>query len=333
MSKKEIVSLIILVLVIGYGAYKYITREYSDTQSRYLLDAIVEISGSSANKNLSARIASIFELIAEFEKNYNEFAEDSYISRINNSDEEEFDMQPELYDMLVIADSLYKLTDGAFDITIKPVWELWDFQSENPELPDAKLIQEKLQFVGFDKLKYDQEKLYKPKGMQLSLGAIAKGYIFEKAQKQMQDKGFTRGYVDSRSSITLFGDKVPPIIYITHPRKPDATIAHFRLQNLAVSTSGDYQQYFELEGKRFHHIIDAHTGYPVEAVYSVTFICDSPAWADGLSTALFLMPPEQAMDYVAADPNINCVIYYEVEGEIKSLKSAGMQALELKEEL
>lgn len=333
MSKKEIISLIILVLVIGYGAYKYITREYSDTQSRYLLDAIVEISGSSANKNLSARIAGIFELISAFEKDYNEFAEDSYIYRINNSDQEEFDMRPELYDMLVIADSLYRLTDGAFDITIKPVWDLWDFQSENPEVPDAKLIQEKLQLVGFNKLRYDKDKLYKPKGMQLSLGAIAKGYIFDKAQKQMQDKGFSRGYVDSRSSITLFGDKVPPIIYITHPRKPDATIAHFRLQNQAVSTSGDYQQYFELNGKRYHHIINAHTGYPVEGVYSVTVIHDSPAWADGLSTALFLLSPEKAMDYINAHPELNTVIYYESEGEIKSLKSAGMQTLELKEEL
>lgn len=333
MTKKEIISLLILVLVIGYGAYKYITRQYSDTQSRYLLDAIVEISGSSANKNLSAHIAGIFELIETFQKNYDEFAADSYISKINHSDAEEFDMQPELYDMLVIADSLYRLTNGSFDITIKPVWDLWDFQSETPQVPDDKLIQEKLKLVGFDKLRYDTKKLYKPKGMQLSLGAIAKGYIFEKARQQMLDKGFTRGYVDSRSSITIFGDKVPPIIYITHPRKPDTTIAHFHLQNQAVSTSGDYQQYFELAGKRYHHILDAHTGYPVQNVYSVTVITDSPAWADGLSTALFLMPPEAALEYASAHKGMNCVIYYQKDGKMLSAKTPGMQELDLKEEI
>lgn len=113
----------------------------------------------------------------------------------------------------------------------------------------------------------------------------------------------------------------------------DATIASFRLDNRSVGTSGDYQQYFEHEGTRYHHIIDAHTGYPVEDIFSVTVIHPSAAWADGLSTALFLMPPDAAMEYITSLKDTNCVIYYLQDDAIVSLKSSGMKDLEFSENL
>ncbi|HPF09515.1 MAG: FAD:protein FMN transferase [Candidatus Cloacimonetes bacterium] len=333
MTRKEILSLLILILVLSYGAYKYITREYNDTHSRYLLDTIVEISAGSNNKNVTTHIFSIFDYIEGFENKFNEFDSRSLISKINHSEEEEFAMDEDLYAMLVIADSLYQVTDGAFDITIKPVWDLWDFNSENPIPPDPKLLKSALDMVGFDKIYFDKEKLIKPRGMQLSLGAIAKGYIFDKASALMQEKGLSHGFINSRSSITFFGDQVHPLVYITHPRNVDATIASFRLDNRSVGTSGDYQQYFEHEGTRYHHIIDAHTGYPVEDIFSVTVIHPSAAWADGLSTALFLMPPDAAMEYITSLKDTNCVIYYLQDDAIVSLKSSGMKDLEFSENL
>jgi len=333
MTRKEIVSLAILILVISYGAYKYITREYSDVHSRYILDTIVEISAGSNSKNVTQNIFSIFDFIQVFEEKFNEYEADSYISRINNSDDEEFQMDSDLYEMLVIADSLYRITDGAFDITIKPVWDLWDFNRQDPLPPDSLLIAAELKKVGFDKLYYDQEKLIKPRGMQLSFGSMAKGYIFDTASALMQEKGLKHGFINSRSSITFFGEQMHPIVYITHPRKLDDTIASFRINNQSVGTSGDYQQYFEHEGRRYHHIIDAHTGYPVESVFSVTVIHPSAAWADGLATALFLMPPEKALDYVTGSKDTNCVIYYRQDDSIVSLKSAGMKALDFSENL
>ncbi|MCK9334497.1 MAG: FAD:protein FMN transferase, partial [Candidatus Cloacimonetes bacterium] len=159
MTRKEILSLLILILVLSYGAYKYITREYNDTHSRYLLDTIVEISAGSNNKNVTTHIFSIFDYIEDFESKFNEFDAQSLISKINHSEEEEFAMDEDLYAMLVIADSLYQVTDGAFDITIKPVWDLWDFNSENPIPPDPKLLKSALDMVGFDKIYFDKEKL------------------------------------------------------------------------------------------------------------------------------------------------------------------------------
>ncbi len=242
-------------------------------------------------------------------------------------------MDEDLYEMLCIADSLYQITDGAFDITIKPVWDLWNFNSPDPLPPTPEAIEKQLENVGFSKLHYDQNTLYKPKGMQISLGAIAKGYIFDKAATRMQEMGIRHGFINSRSSISFFGEQVSPLVYITHPRNNDDTIASFRPHNNAVGTSGDYQQYFEYEGQRYHHIIDAKSGYPVPNVFSVTVIHPSAAWADGLATALFLMLPEQAMDYVTKRSDTNCVIYYLQDEGIVSLKSNGMKNLEFQENL
>jgi thiamine biosynthesis lipoprotein len=333
MTRREVVSLIILVLVIAYGAYQYVTREFSDTHSRYLLDTIVEISGSSNSKSVTQHILAMFDYVAEFEKKFDEYDPNSMIARINSSSEEVFPMDPDLYEMLVIADSLYQLTDGAFDITIKPVWDLWDFNAEQPTPPDSMLIKETLLKVGFDKIRYSKDQLIKPAGMQITLGAIAKGHIFDKVSKRMQELGLKRGFINSRSSICFFGDKMQPIVYITHPRKVDDTIASFRLNDMCVGTSGDYQQYYEVGEHRYHHIINAHTGYPMEDVFSVTVLHPSAAWADGLSTALFLMPPDKALEYVTTQSQANCVIYYLQEDSIVSLKSAGMKELDFTENI
>ena len=331
MTKKEIISLIILILVVGYGAYKYLNREYSDTQSRYLLDTIVEISAKHDSKNINKQISMIFEEIQDFEKRFNEFDPESYISQINSSEQELFPMHPELYEMLVIADSLYQLTGGAFDVTIKPVWDLWDFGSDTAAVPPPEMIAEQLKLVGFDRIRYSETELYKPQGMQLTFGAIAKGYIFEKSLNKMRKRGYKQGFIDSRSSIAIFGEKLSPIVYISHPRHLDATIAHFRLKELSVSTSGDYQQFFLQDGKRYHHIIDAHTGYPTKACNSITVLHPSAAWADGLSTALFLMPIQEAIEYVNSSDKVDCIIYYEEDDKIKSLKSEGIKAMEFSE--
>jgi thiamine biosynthesis lipoprotein len=100
-----------------------------------------------------------------------------------------------------------------------------------------------------------------------------------------------------------------------------------------VGTSGDYQQFYELDGKRYHHILNAKTGLPVENVFSVTVISPQAAWADGLSTALFTLSPEQAIDIVGEMNDTNCVIYYEQEGSIVSLKSEGIRQFEFSEKI
>jgi FAD:protein FMN transferase len=333
MSRKEIYSLIILIIVVSYGAYKYITREYTEIRSKYILDTIVEISATSKSKNVGSEIEKVFALIQDLETKLNEYNSESLIAEINSSEEETFPMDPDIFALLQLSDSLWQMTEGSFDPTIKPVWDLWDFGAEEHAVPDTLLIQRELKKVDFSRIRYDEDTLFKPEGMQLTFGALAKGYILDKALDYMKQLTLSRGFINSRSSMAFFGYQIAPLVYIQHPRKSDDSIASFRINNLSVGTSGDYQQYFELDGVRYHHILDAHTGAPVRNIFSVTVVSESAAMADGLSTALFTLDPEQALSKVHNMPNTSCVIYYLQDDAIVSLKTETIKALQFNEKI
>lgn len=333
MNRKEIISLIILILVMAFAGYKYINRTFTETKSKYLLDTIVEISATSRSKGINRQIDSVFVYIEKLESKLDEYDANSWISRLNSSSGPSFPMDPDAYAILRIADSLHTMTNGSFDITIKPVFDLWGFSSESPTVPDSLLIKEEMKKVGFERVRYDKNRIYLPKGMQLTFGAIAKGYILDRAREYMLSHHLEKGYINCRSSMTFFGSKVPQVVYIQHPRKTDDSIASFRVTNMSIGTSGDYQQFFELDGVRYHHILDAKTGYPMPNNYSVTVTHSSAAWADGLSTALFVMDPNLGLDKIKSIPACNAVIYYDQNGSPVSLKTLGMKNLGLNERI
>ena len=292
------------------------------------MDTIVKISATSKSKDVGTNIEKVFDFIKNTESEINEYKPGSWLWNVNNTNKYRYSMQPDAYAILQMADSLYRFSGGSFDITIKPVFDLWQFSSSNPQLPDAKLIKHKMVLVGFDKIKYDQNYLYKPYGMQLTFGALAKGYIVDKAREYMLSLDLYKGFIDCHSSMTFFGNMVlPEIVGIQHPRIMNEVIATLSIKDNSIGTSGDYQQYFDLDGARYHHILDAHTGYPVRNVYSVTVLNPSAFYADGLSTTFFLMQPEAAMDKIKQLPNTDAIIYYQKNNSIMSLKSQGIKAI------
>lgn len=326
MNKKEVVSLIILFVVISYGIFRYVTRSYSIEKSQYLMDTIVKISGTSKSKDIGKKIDMVFEYIKELEQLLDEYKEGSWVWNVNNTDKYQYPMHPEIYSLLTMADSLYRYSDGKFDITIKPVYDLWQFNSPNPAKPDFKDIKSKISLVGFNKLRYNENYLFKPKGVQLTFGALAKGYIVDKAREFMKSLDVDKGYIDCSSSMTFYGNKIlPEIVGIQHPRNMNSVISVLHLRDTSVGTSGDYQQYFEYDGHRYHHILDARTGYPVENVFSVTVINPSALVADGFSTLLFLMKPDSAITFIKQFPNTDAIIYYQDNNSILSLRSEGMK--------
>lgn len=326
MNRKEVVSLIILLLVISYGAYRYITRSYTSEKSQYLMDTIVKISATSKSKDVGNKVDLVFDFIKNMEADLNEYSEGGWLWQVNNTNNYKYEMHPDAYEIMVLADSLYKFTEGRFDITIKPVFDLYQFNSAFPQLPDSLLIKKTLQSVGFDRIRFNREFLYKPSGMRLTLGALAKGYIMDKAREYMLSLDLYKGYIDCHSSMTFFGNKIlPEIVGIQHPRIMNDIIATLQVRDTSIGTSGDYQQFFEVDSLRYHHILDARTGYPVKDVYSVTVLNPSALLADGLSTAIFVMNPEQAVDLINQFPDSEVIIYYRQNGTITSLKSQGIK--------
>lgn len=328
MNRKEVISLIILILVLSFGGYRYYTRSYTAEKSQFMMDTIVKISATSKSKEVNHKIDLVFNYIKKLENDLTEYKTGGWIWNVNTTDQYRYPMNPDAFQIFTLADSLYRFTDGTFDITIKPVFDLWGFSSSNPAVPDPKLIQKALLQTGFEKIKFDKDYLYKPAGMQFTFGALAKGYILDKAREYMKSLDIEKGFIDCHSSMTFFGNQVlPEIVGIQHPRKMNEIIATLKVENNSIGTSGDYQQYFDVDSLRYHHILDTHTGYPVKNVFSVTVLHPSAFIADGLSTSLFVMPPEIALEKLKQFPGAEAIIYYQKNGSIVSLKTQGIKKI------
>ena len=203
--------------------------------------------------------------------------------------------------MLALAKKYHDLSAGAFDVTIGPVMDLWGFAGDTPHIPPRDRIAETLTLVDSDLLQVNapEQTVYLPKvGMKLDLGAVAKGYATEKALQALEKSGIKKALIDAGGNIRVLGTNVrnsPWRIGIKDPRQGDAIVAVVALEDAAAVTSGDYYRYFEVDGQRYHHILDPRSGYPANTNKSVTVISKDAGLADVLSTALFVMKGEEAV--------------------------------------
>lgn len=199
-----------------------------------------------------------------------------------------------------------RLSRGAFDVTIQPLVELWDFyEREETSIPPLEAIQQVLGRVGTQHLKLDvsAQTAALVTDSSVDLGGIAKGYAIDRALAAMRARDVPAALIDLGGNIGLLGQPPggrPWSVGIKHPRQ-DSLIGLLRLSGGAVATSGDYDRYFEVEGRRFAHLLDPRTGWPAEGVYAVTVIAPNATAADALSTAAFVLGPEQGMELL-----LNC---------------------------
>jgi len=214
----------------------------------------------------------------------------------------------------VIERALYfsRLSEGAFDITIGPVFRLWNFREG--KIPAEKSLQEVLKKVDYRKIKVDRSQssvfLGEP-GMELDLGAIAKGYAVDMASAILHKKGIANFMVNAGGDLKVNGSKeegVPWTIGLQHPRLPSTLIARLSLRQAAVATSGDYEKFFLKEGKRYHHLLNPATGIPARECQSVTIMAPSAMDADALATAVFVLGPQKGLALIKRLPNIHAVI-------------------------
>ena len=194
-----------------------------------------------------------------------------------------------------------ELTSGAFDITFASVGRLWDFKSPAPVLPDPDRLKAAMLAVDYNHIVLDKADwsvyLAHPEA-RIGFGAIGKGYAANRAVAMLKDNGITSGVVDAGGDLLAFGrreDGEPRTVGVADPRWPDRTFAHLKLVDHAIVTSGDYEQFFLMNGRRYAHILDPRTGYPVDHTRSVTIICPDAELADALATAVFVLGPDDGL--------------------------------------
>ena len=243
----------------------------------------------------------------------------SELSRLNAAAAEKpFACSPELWELLTESRRAYRLSEGAFDISVKPLMDLWGFYRKRSKVPSEEEIVKARALTGLDKVIFDDArrtvKFTKP-GMALDLGGIAKGYALERAAKAVIALGVTRGVVDLGGNLRLLPETPPGQecyrIGIRRPARKNGGVMPEVLRlggNCAVASSGDYERYIKLEGRFYGHIMDPATGIPAPGARAVTAVAPEGTLSDWLSTAVYLRGEALADKLKKALPGTDFII-------------------------
>ena len=269
------------------------------------MDTLVTITVVSPSEAAAkAAIDSAFAEIDRLGKLLNFFAADSEVSLINSAaGTKPVRVSRETVDIIEKALYAADKTAGAFDISIGPVAQLWDFHAQT--MPGEKALREKLRLVGYRDIVVDKTAStvsLRKKGMMIDLGGIAKGYAADRAAEIIKSRGIKAGIIAAAGDIKTFGvrpDGSPWNVGIKNPRQTgekDEIFATIRMNGLAISTSGDYERFFIRDGVRYHHILDPGTGRPAPGCRSVSVITKEGTFTDSFSTGVFVLGPEKGME-------------------------------------
>jgi thiamine biosynthesis lipoprotein len=234
------------------------------------------------------------------------------------------------YRILVKAQEISEITEGAFDVTIGAIKELWKFDSDHPEIPNSFLIRSFLSKVNYKYIHFQDSCIFLSQpGMQIDLGGVAKGYIIDRGVAILQNAGIQSGIMDAGGDMRIFGKHPNRDLWhvgIQHPRgQRGDLLAELRVPETSIATSGDYERFFQREGIRYHHILDPKTGLPARDCISVTIVSETALMADAFATGVFVLGPEKGMALIEKQPSLEGVIVFEEEGQLRVLVSKGLK--------
>jgi FAD:protein FMN transferase len=268
-------------------------------------------------------ITEAFDEIKQIESELSVYRRDSEISKLNKDKI----IKSPFEDLKInIEKALYysNLSDGAFDITIQPILDLYNRSfMENKSTPPAKMINRELKIIGYKRIIIKDKEIKIGNNQRITLGGIAKGYAVEKAVEILKRHHITMALVDAGGNMRAIGRKPDGVwnVALADPRDVNNYIATIPLDNNAVSTSGDYERYFDDEMK-YHHIINPKTGYSATELISVTIVTDNAFDADALSTAVFVLGKEKGMKLIESLPGVEGLI---ITREREIFKSSGFK--------
>ena len=240
------------------------------------------------------------------------YIETSELARLNVSAQRRpFKTSKELFSLVQRSLDFSELTGGAFDITFASVGFLYDYR--NKIRPGETQRERAADLINYRKLALDRHSgtiAFSGHGVRIDLGGIAKGYAVDRCISLLQKLGISQALVTAGGDSRMIGDRWgrPWSIGVRDPRNEDKLTAVIPLQDVAVSTSGDYQRYFEEDGIRYHHIINPRSGDSARALRSVTIIGPDATTTDALSTSVFVMGRESGLELINRMPDIDAIL-------------------------
>jgi thiamine biosynthesis lipoprotein len=323
-------------------------RVDADSGYQIVMGTFAHIVAVAQNAGTAKKcIRAALEEIHKVDNLMSDYKNDSEISQVNREAyEKPVQVSESTYEVLQRSVEFSKMTDGAFDVTVGPLVALFRKAKESKVAPSDEQIAQAKSKVGFEKLRLDSENMtmrFSEKGMLLDLGGIAKGYAIDKAIEAAQRCGAIGSMVDIGGDVRCFG--LPPKgrdHWLIGLQDPNSAIEGMeggglrlvlKITNEAVATSGDYQQFVIIEGKRYSHIMDRKTGTSAEGLSSVTIIADNATDADALATSVSVMGAEKGLALIENLPNTEAILItsapkFEIiktSGAEKYIKSAGTE--------
>jgi thiamine biosynthesis lipoprotein len=266
-------------------------------------------------KAAASAMTEAFNEIARIESIASEWQPDSELSRLNDAaGGDPMKISPELFAILERAKEVSEDTEGKFDVSFHSVGQLWSFKA-GASPPSDQAIAEKLPLVNYRRIELDAQNSsarLAEVGMKVGLGAIAKGYAVDAASRLLRERGFGNHIVEGGGDTYARGRKGEKDwqIGVQHPSRGGA-IGALPCGDKAVVTSGNYMRFFEWEGRRYTHILDPQTGWPISAEKhpkSVTCVADNATDADAYCTALTIMGRDAALDFVTERPGLDVIV-------------------------
>ncbi len=254
----------------------------------------------------------VFDETSRIDRLMSTYKDASEISKINREAAERAVVaSPEMFTLLGRAMEISELTGGAFDITYDSVGQHYDFRER--ERPDDDTVASEVVNIDYRLVSLDEETLavgFAQPGVRINLGGIAKGYVVERGVEILRSHGIAHAAVSAGGDTRLLGDRRgrPFMVGIRDPRKDGEVAIRVPLVNEAISTSGDYERFFDEDGIRYHHIISPSTGAPAAGVHSATVFGPDAVITDALSTSVFVLGVERGLTLIATLPEYESIV-------------------------
>lgn len=275
--------------------------EVDDTLSRsgIYFDTLVEITLYGSNEDV---LDGAFALCEQYETLFSRTRTDGEVYQLNHADGEPYEVSDDTAEVIRRALFYSELSNGAFDITVGALSDLWNFDGDGDEdthsVPESTEISGALKTVDYHNIEISDNTVTLKNGAQIDLGAIAKGYIADQLYAYLTDAGVTSGIINLGGNVLCVGSKPDGSDYsvgIKDPQNTDNVAATVYVSNLSAVTSGGYERYFVVNGVTYQHILDPSTGMPANSgLASATVICANSTQADALSTVCYILGEDKA---------------------------------------
>lgn len=311
MFKKSALLVVLVLVLVVFSWYRFGRVSEPVSRTALIMGTLVEIKIYDHDRDKANRaISAAFQEMSRIEQLLSRHVEDSEVSRLSRADKP-FQVSRETADLIRAGQRIARISNGAFDLTLGQLKELWAINTDQPHVPTPAELQQALSGIGPDALRVDGRLVSKRSAaLKIDLGGIAKGYAVDRAVTLLRQREITSAAVNAGGDISLIGDHQgqPWRIGIQHPRQQGGILITLPLINQAVVTSGDYERFFEQDGIRYHHIFDPTSGRPARLCQSVTVIAADAASADALATAAFVLGPQRGLQLLEGQAGVEGLI-------------------------